>query len=100
MSEILIGKIKQTIDEAKKYHIYTSESIEIIKNGKLIGAADSYQEACQVINEYLDTINFKGDGYWRFLMNDTATFIDYGSWSKFIAIIPPIPMKEMMGEED
>jgi hypothetical protein len=38
--------------------------------------------------------------YWRLLLTSTATFIDYGSWSKFIAIIPPISMKELTGEND
>ena len=32
-------------------------------------------------------------------MGETATFIDYGSWSKFIAIVPPISIKELSGED-
>jgi len=31
-------------------------------------------------------------------MGETATFIDYGSWSKFIAIVPPVSIKELTGE--
>lgn len=82
-----------------KYKIYLSNSIEVLENEQLIGGANSYNEACKVINEYLEVNKFHQEPYWRFLLGEVATFIDYGSWSKFIAIVPPVSMKEMMGEE-
>lgn len=82
-----------------KYKIFLTDSIESLKNEQLIGGANSYQDACKVINDHLAVNNFHQEPYWRFLMGSVATFIDYGSWGKFIAIVPPIPMKEMIGEE-
>ena len=31
-------------------------------------------------------------------MADTTTFIDFGSWSRFIAITPPFEKDEMFGK--
>ena len=82
-----------------KYNLYLSSNIEVLsQDAEHFGMADSYSEACRIIQHYLKDNGYKDNHYWRFLMNDTATFIDFGSWSKFIAIIPPIPMKEIMGE--
>lgn len=98
---IKVGTILQSYaDNSPKYKLFLTESIEILANEIEIGAADSYQEACKTIKTYFAENNIKDNNYWRFLMNDGGTFIDYGSWSKFIAIVPPVPMKEMMGENE
>lgn len=81
-----------------KYKIFTSTNIEMLENEVCIGEANTYQGACKAITQYLTDNNQHQEPYWRFLMNETATFIDYGSWSKFIAIVPPVSMKVMTGE--
>ena len=78
-----------------KYKIYLSSSAEVLQNEQLIGGADTPQEACKVAGEYLSTNNFHQEPSWRFLMGSTATFIDYGSYSKFLAIVPPLVMKDL-----
>lgn len=82
-----------------KHKIYLSDSIEVLSHEQLIGEANSYQEACRVIDGYLAINNFHQDPYWRIIMGDIATFIDYGSWSRFAAIVPPVNTKELIGEE-
>lgn len=79
-----------------KYKIYTSAWIEKLVNEQLIGEADSYQEACKVIKGQIPLA--AENPYWRLLFAQEATFIDYGSYSKFIAIVPPLTMNEIEGE--
>jgi hypothetical protein len=79
-----------------RYKIFLSNSISALEDEQLIGGADSYKEACQVIKDYLSVNNFHQEPYWRILMDSNATFIDYGSWSKFIAIVPPISQKDFV----
>ena len=78
-----------------RYKIYQSRSIEELKDAELIGGADSYKEACKVIKDYLSVNSFHQEPYWRFLMCKHATIIDYGSYSKYMAIVPPLSMEEM-----
>ena len=82
-----------------KYKIFLSDSIEVLKNEQLIGGANSYEEACQIIRDYLAVNQFYQEPYWRTLLGETATFIDYGSWSRFAAIVPPVNEKEIIGEK-
>ena len=81
-----------------KYKIFTSDSIETLHNETEIGAADNYQAACWVIKEAIPQA--AANHYWRLLFGENATFIDYGSWSKFVAIVPPISVAEIMREEN
>jgi len=80
-----------------KYKIFTSDSIETLHNETEIGEANTYQEACEIIREAIPKA--ANNPYWRILMAETATFIDYGSWSKFAAIVPPIPTHIITGTE-
>lgn len=82
-----------------KYKVFISDSIEFLHNEQLIGSAENYQEACRVITEYLTANNLYHDPYWRIILDQTATFIDYSSWSRFAVIVPPVSMKELAGEE-
>ena len=77
------------------YKAFLTDSIEVLENEQLIGGAPSSIEMLKTIKEYLAVNNFHQDPYWRFIMGENATFIDYGSWSKFIAIIPPLQMKDL-----
>ena len=95
MDEFKLGAILQTVGDNYHYKIYQTTSIEVLKNKQIIGVANSYQEACKVIQHFLVENNFPQDSYWRVLMGDEATFIDYGSWSKFMAIVPPVSREEM-----
>jgi hypothetical protein len=80
------------------YKVFLTGSIECLENEELLGEADTYKEVCQVINTELENRALYQESYWRYLMDSTATFIDFGSWNKFIAIVPPVSNKEMMGE--
>ena len=95
MEALKFGRLLQTIGDNFRYKIYQTTSIEALENKQIIGVANSYQEACKVIKEFLAVNSFHQDPYWRILMGDKATFIDYGSWSKFMAIIPPVSREEM-----
>ena len=91
--------ILHTIGDNFRYRVYQTSSVETLDNKQIIGVANSYQEACLIIKDHLAVNNFHQEPYWRFLMDEKATFIDYGSWSKFIAIIPPISINEITKEE-
>ena len=83
-----------------RYQIFITPNIEeSLEGAQPIGAANSYLEVCKEINNYLSVINFHQEPYWRFLMEKEATFIDYGSWSKFIAIVPPLSIEDMSGDK-
>jgi hypothetical protein len=95
MDEMKMGAIFQSIGGNFRYHIYQTTSIESLENKQIIGVANSYQEACEIIKSYLAVNSFHQDSYWRLLLGDKATFIDYGSWTKFMAIVPPVSNKEL-----
>ena len=80
-----------------KYKIFFTDSIEVLHNEELIGEADTFVEACKILNQ--DPVAAT-NRYWRYLLGDVATFIDYGSYSRFAAIVPPVSMKELMGEAE
>lgn len=77
-----------------KYKVFLTDSIEVLKNEQLIGEAETYQEASQILKQA--ETRAAENKYWRLLLGETATFIDYGSWSQFAAIIPPIDLQEIM----
>lgn len=99
MNDMKMSAIFQTIGDNFRYKIYQTTSIEALENKQIIGVANSYEEACKVIKDFLSVNNFHQEPYWRILLGDEATFIDYGSWSKFMAIVPPISKKEMEVKE-
>jgi len=82
-----------------KYSAYLTTNISSLENEELICTADDYQEICKRIDAYLNEHNIYQEPYWRFLMDPNATFIDFGSWSKFVAIVPPVSNREMIGED-
>ena len=97
MDCIKMGKIMQTQEEAnpKKHKVFLTDSLEALENKEFLGGADSYQEACLAINEGVATRGLHQEPYWRVLLAKDATYIDFGSWSKFAAIVPPVDMKEL-----
>ena len=98
MDDMKMGAILQTIGEKFRYKIYQTSSLESLDDKRILGVANSYQEACKIIHNYLAVNDFHQEPYWRFLLGDEATFIDYGSWTKFIAIMPPVSMVELEGK--
>ena len=80
-----------------KYKLFLSSSIEILQDEELIGEANTYPAACKEINKQLSARGLRQDPHWRFLMSENATFIDFGSYSKFIAIVPPISLGILTG---
>lgn len=82
-----------------KYKIFTTDSIEVLQNEECIGAADTIEELMAQATDYLEEAGICSSPYWRYLMGDIATFIDFGSWSKFLAVVPPVTMAELCGNE-
>lgn len=94
------GKILEALGRTAKYHIYqVTAATEELTDKQLVGVANSYQEACKVIQNFLAVNRTYQDPYWRFIMHSTATFIDYGSWTKWMAIVPPVSEEEMLSRE-
>ena len=83
-----------------KYKIFITDNITALENEILIGEADTYPEVCKCLTKWLNDKATDKTPYWRFIMDSTATFIDFGSWAHFAAVIPPIPMREMTGDEE
>lgn len=77
------------------YKIYISDSIEELENEKLIGTAESFDQALAKIKVWMRVIGKQSNPYWRYLLNEKATFIDFGSWSQFIALVPAVPREEI-----
>ena len=98
-NEIKIGMIMQSLADAPKYCIFLSDSISVLVNEELLGKAKTFKEVREVINRELDKRGYQQDSYWRYSLDSNATFIDFGSWSKFIAVVPPISMQELTGED-
>lgn len=82
-----------------KYIVYTSNQIDALSGEIKIGEADDFESACQVLDDYLKSSNYVVTPYWRYLLCSEVTFIDFGSWSRFGAIVPAVSLKEIQGEE-
>lgn len=82
-----------------KYIVYISSQIDALSNEVKIGEADNLEGACQVLDEYLKSSKHVLTPYWRYLLYDEATFIDFGSWSRFGAVVPEEVKEEIKGEE-
>ena len=81
----------------QEYKLYLTNSIEQIDpEATLFNSASSFTEARKKIVAYLNEQGIERNPYWRWLLAEDATYIDFGSWSKFVAITPPVSMKEMM----
>ena len=78
-----------------KYKIFFTDSLEVLKNEELIGEANSFEEIRLILKSKLQRVT----PYWRYLLAENATFIDYGSWSRFAAIVPAVTMREITGED-
>lgn len=101
MDAVKIGCIMQSYADAetnKKYTLYTTKSLEALEDVKEIGKARTYEEACKILNNYLASIGREKPHYWRMILNTDGTFIDYGSWVDFLAIVPAVPMEVLRGD--
>ena len=74
-----------------KYKLYLTDSIESLENKELLIETEDIQEAFKTLGERIGTT-----AYWRFLLASDATYIDYGSWSRFGAVVPALSMKDLM----
>ena len=82
-----------------KYIVYTSNQIGALSGEVKIGEADDFESACQVLDEYLKFITRIASPYWCYSFCSGITFIDFGSWSKFGAIVPVVSIEEIKGEK-
>ena len=82
-----------------KYTVYTSNRIDALSGEVKIGEADDFQGAVLVLNKYLESSTHITTPYWRYLFCAEATFIDFGSWSRFGAIVPAVSIEEVKGEK-
>ena len=95
------GKILEALGRTAKYHIYqVAATAEELTDKQLVGVANSYQEACKVIQNFLAVNRAYQDPYWRFIMSPNATYVDYGSWTKWMAIVPPVSEEEIKGDKE
>lgn len=97
--DIKIGCILQSYENIDKtYKIFLSNNIEKLETETFIGEAYSFQEACQKLKSYLTETGVYQEPYWRFIMSENATFIDFGCWSKYGVFTPAVSKEEIMGE--
>ena len=82
-----------------KYVVYTSNRMDALSNEVKIGEADDFESACEVLDEHLKSVTHITTPYWRYSFCSGITFIDFGSWSKFGAIVPAEPIEETKGEQ-
>ena len=82
-----------------KYKIYLSQAIAIDKlsdDAELIAEVETPAEVMDIVTATAK--DFRKDNpppYYRYLMGDKITFIDYGSWSKYIAVEPALRAEEL-----
>ena len=83
-----------------KYIVYISSQIDALSNEVKIGEADNLEDACQILDAYLKkSFAHITKPYWRYSLYNDAIFIDFGSWSKFGAVVPMKLTEEIKGEE-
>ena len=82
-----------------KHQVFLTDSIETLSNPIDVGSAENYNETCLLMSRFLEDNNMQSDLHWRFIMGEAMTTIDFGSWSQFFAVIPPVTLKELNGEE-
>lgn len=78
-----------------KYNIFLTDNMYSTEGAELVGEAETPKEACKVLNDVLLARGEQEGRYWRFLFASNATFIDYGSWSLFGTIVPPLEMSDL-----
>lgn len=74
-----------------KYKLYLTDSIESLENEELLIETEDIQEAFKALGARIGKT-----AYWRFSLAPDATYIDYGSWSRFGAVVPALSMKDLM----
>ena len=74
-----------------KHKVYFTNSIEKELNPEYIGEFNTVKEMWDIVNPRLK----HKERYCRFLLADDATYIDYGSYSTFLRVVPPITMQEL-----
>ena len=75
-----------------KHKIYLTNSIsEITEDAKYLGEAETPQEMWQLFN----ATGIKCDRYCRYILDEKITFIDYGSWSTFLAAEPAFTIADL-----
>ena len=68
-----------------KHKIYLTNSIsEITNDAQYLGEAETTQEMWQLFS----ATGIKSERYCRYILDEKITFIDYGSWSQFLAAEP------------
>lgn len=77
------------------YTIYTTKSIAELREEKAVATANTPKEAVRAINNYLVDNNIAKERYMRFLFNPDVTTVDYGSYSTFMAIVPPLSISDL-----
>lgn len=74
------------------HKLYLSESIDEKLNAKYLGEFETTQEMWAL--SYKTDIG-RRSYYCRYLMNENFTSIDYGSWSHFLLVEPPLTIEEL-----
>ena len=82
-----------------KHTLYITNSIEEIdETAEKIGEIEKWSEIWKIANPIISARGYHQEPYHRQLFCKDATYIDFGSWSKFLAIQPPFALEELTAE--
>ena len=74
-----------------KHKIYLTNSIsEITNDAQYLGEAETLQEMWQLFS----ATGIKSEMYSRYILDEKITFVDYGSWSRFLAAEPAFTIED------
>ena len=74
-----------------RHKVYFSSSIEKELNPRYIGEFNTVKEMWSLVDPLLT----HKERYCRYLLADDATYIDYGSYGRFLRVVPPLTMQEL-----
>jgi hypothetical protein len=82
-----------------KHSVYLSASIESLTKDKIfIGEAATADEMWRIVDKFLKENGFRKEKYCRYIMKEDVTFIDFGSWTRFIVVEPAFTHKELFDD--
>ena len=79
-----------------KHTLYITNSIEKIdETAEKIGEVEKWSEIWKIVDPIINARGYRQEPYHRHLLCEDVTYIDFGSWSKFLAIQPPFTLEEL-----
>ena len=80
-----------------KYKIYLTQEIDRLSSddAELLSMAETPAEAMNKVRAIAKEFSKDKPPRYRYLLGEKVTFIDYGSWSKYIAVEPALKAEEL-----